>query len=376
MTVPTEVRNPAAAPPAASYRTNLVTALLSMWFTIGLFTDAWAHNTRPKLETFFTPWHALFYSGFTATAAWIIWVSRSRNDIPRGYRPALIAVGGFAVFGISDALWHTIFGIEQSLDILFSPTHLGLISTMLVIVTSPLRAAWSDGSLPHAPGLRRLFPAMLSLVLATTLVLLFLQYANAVAFRPAEVLAAMSRVNQIQTARFAAALLVTTIILMVPLLSVMRRWVLPFGTATMLFAFVCLLSYAVTGFRNTPLILAVLISGICADVLAWWLRPAPANPVRYRLFAALVPLVTWTLYLTTAHAVARAPRILDANGLPIPIPHPEGVFELYTGAPVVQALVGLLLAILLVPEARALVAPPGGSIPAQVGGDVPAGTHS
>lgn len=55
--------------PVASYRTNLVTVLLGLWFTVGLFFDAWAHNNEAHLETFFTPWHAVYYSGFAATAA-------------------------------------------------------------------------------------------------------------------------------------------------------------------------------------------------------------------------------------------------------------------------------------------------------------------
>jgi hypothetical protein len=64
---------------------------------------------------------------------------------------------------------------------------------------------------------------------------------------------------------------------------------------------------------------------------------------RYRLFAALAPLVTWTVYLVTAYVTA--PPMAPMEGMP----HPEGVVELYTGAPVVQALIGLLLAIVLIP---------------------------
>src|SRR6266536_4204640 len=43
---------------------DLVTLVLTAWLIGGLFLDGWAHNTRPQLETFFTPWHAVFYSGF------------------------------------------------------------------------------------------------------------------------------------------------------------------------------------------------------------------------------------------------------------------------------------------------------------------------
>jgi hypothetical protein len=49
------------------------------------------------------------------------------------------------------------------------------------------------------------------------------------------------------------------------------------------------------------------------------------------------------VYLVTAYLTAPPLAPVEA------MPHPEGVVELYTGAPVVQALIGLLLAIVLVP---------------------------
>jgi hypothetical protein len=50
-----------------------VTALLGIWFGAGLMIDAWAHSNLAELETFFTPWHAVFYSGFAVVSGWIIW---------------------------------------------------------------------------------------------------------------------------------------------------------------------------------------------------------------------------------------------------------------------------------------------------------------
>src|SRR2546429_10016537 len=107
--VGTAVRStsPALGRPTASYRANLVTVLLGAWFTVGLFLDAWAHNNVPKLETFFTPWHAVFYSGFAATAAWIAWTCRGalrsgRLDpgaIPRGSGLSAAAAVGFPMPG-------------------------------------------------------------------------------------------------------------------------------------------------------------------------------------------------------------------------------------------------------------------------------------
>ena len=92
-------RGEAAPGPAIGmgWRGDLVTAAFVAWLIVGLFVDGWAHNTRPLLETFFTPWHALFYSGFAAVAAWVGWsVSRRRSRstgaswraaVPPGYGP-------------------------------------------------------------------------------------------------------------------------------------------------------------------------------------------------------------------------------------------------------------------------------------------------
>src|SRR5437762_10797089 len=108
---------PDAARPVASDRTNIVTMLLGLWFTVGLLLDAWAHNNVPRLETFFTPWHAVFYSGFAATAAWIAWTVRDglrsgRFDVravPVGYASSAVAVAvvGYALAGGADLAWHT-----------------------------------------------------------------------------------------------------------------------------------------------------------------------------------------------------------------------------------------------------------------------------
>ncbi|HEU4424163.1 MAG TPA: hypothetical protein VFR67_16655, partial [Pilimelia sp.] len=332
--------------PVASYRTNLVTALLGTWFTVGLFLDAWAHNNKASLETFFTPWHGVFYSGFAATAGWIAWtiwrnVLKGRTRlaaVPVGYGASLVALVGFAVAGLGDLIWHTVYGIEQDLDILFSPTHLGLIASMFVIVTTPVRAAWADRSSPAAPGLRRLLPAVLSVALATTLVLLSLQYANALVFQSGDVLVAMAMVEEGFTATVVSSMAMTNLLLIVPLLTMARRWELPLGTATILYLAAGSLAGAITGFANEEMIIGFLIGGVCVDVLARWLHPTPWRLARYRTFAGLAPLATWAIYIATAYATTDAVVVAppEAGG-----GQASPVVELYTGVPVVQALLGL-----------------------------------
>ena len=350
--VTTEAPVAVAAPRVASYRTNLVTMVLGAWLTLGVLLDAWAHSNLARLETFFTPWHAVLYSGFLASAAWVLWTSRAglrppRPDLrqmPFGYAPAVLAIVGFAACGVADATWHTVFGIEQSINILFSPTHLGLAAAMLVILTTPLRAALADGTLPAAPGLRRLLPALLSTAFAATLVLLFLEYANAFTFRSLDIVGGLSSLDDYFTGRLAAAVVVTNLVLTVPLLLLARAWPLPFGAVTMLYTLCAALSGVLTGFAEPGLLGLLPPVGLVIDLGTRWLRPGPDRPVRFLVFAALAPLLTWSVYVAVAYALAPPLRLTPDLGVD---QHPEAVVELYTGLPIVQALLGLLAAVLM-----------------------------
>ncbi len=341
-----------------SYLANLVTVVLSGWFVVGLFLDAWAHNNLPGLESFFTPWHAVFYSGFVATALWVLLIVkrnvssglRGAAAVPTGYGLAVVALPVFALAGSLDYTWHKFLGIEQDLKILFSPTHLLLVAAMFAIVTSPLRAAWADAGMPAAPSFGRLLPAVLSLTFGSTLVLLFLQYGNAFSHSSGAIVGAFSGYVDpeagewaLTSVRLSTDLVVTNLVLLTPLLVVARRWRLPFGTATVLFAGAAALSGAILGFDNPTTVAGVLVAGVCADLLVLALRPSADRRGAYWAFAALVPLVTWGLYLGLASIVV--------GGLP-------GIVEYTTGAPVVQAMLGLLLGVVLLPKATAVDSPP------------------
>jgi Tol biopolymer transport system component len=131
--------------------TGLAWALVatSAWLIGGVYLDGWAHNHGKVDDSFFTPWHAVLYSGYGATAAVLVaaiaraprgvWSSRL---LPPGYGLSLVGVLVFAVAGFLDMLWHLAFGIEFDTASLLSPTHLGLALGAALIVSGPLRAAW------------------------------------------------------------------------------------------------------------------------------------------------------------------------------------------------------------------------------------------
>jgi hypothetical protein len=74
------------------------------------------------------------------------------------------------------------------------------------------------------------------------------------------------------------------------------------------------------------------------------LRPSADRPLRFQGFAAIVPLVTWTAYVVVGYLTPHR-RFLAPNGTSFGT---DGVIELYTGVPLAQALLGLLVAALLV----------------------------
>jgi len=334
--------------PRTSYRDDLVTVALSLWLLVGLMLDAWAHNNVVELETFFTPWHAVFYSGFAATAAWISWlVWRNRDThgitpaaVPVGYGLGVLGLPMFALAGAGDLAWHTIFGVEQSLRILFSPTHLGLVTAMVLIVTSPLRSAWTDAGLPARPTLRRLLPAVLAVAFATTMIMLLLQYANALGWSPFAIVSALSDPldgsveTRFSPVELASAVAVTNVVLLAPLLLLARRWEPPAGSATVLYATLAALAAAITNLRGPAVIVGALLSGVLVDVLLARLRPSATRRAGLLAFAGLAPVVFWYIYMFAAS--------LASGGLP-------RVTEYWTGMPIAAGLLGLLLALVCVP---------------------------
>ncbi len=86
--------------------------LLSVWMTAGLYLDGWAHQDGRVDDTFFTPWHAVLYSGVFAMLLFLLF-HQVRNMLrgaagirSAGWLPAINA-GSAAVRdgGAVDMLW-------------------------------------------------------------------------------------------------------------------------------------------------------------------------------------------------------------------------------------------------------------------------------
>jgi hypothetical protein len=295
---------------------DLVTVLLATWLIAGLFIDGWAHNTRPRLETFFTPWHAAFYSGFAATAAWMCWSVWTRRrlagswleSVPAGYGLGLAGLAIFLVSGAGDMSWHIAFGIERDIDALLSPTHLGLFTGAFLIVTTPLRSAWADPEAGRRVRLGHLLPALLSLTLAGSLAAFMFQYLHPIDdnfvsigrelfLRQSFTVFQYPDVHRLAVEAGVPGFMLSSAFLFGPLLFLLRRWLPPAGSALLIIGVQCLLLQAMTGLQDAGLAALGLIGAVAVEGLLAILRPTPTARWRVRSFCALAPAVFWGVYL-------------------------------------------------------------------------------
>ncbi len=170
--------------PAHSAKFAWVFVALSAWMILGIFVDGWAHTHGQTDSSFFTPWHAMLYSGFLvfsmALASVALYNWRRGYAIayllPQGYRLSLIGSAIFMIGGIGDMAWHSVFGVEADVEALYSPTHLLLTVGGLLIASG----AWRAPKATSGP-LSLQLPMLLSLTLTLSLFTFFLQTAHPLA---------------------------------------------------------------------------------------------------------------------------------------------------------------------------------------------------
>lgn len=333
------------SPAPAKAGEELIFLFCVFWVMVGLCLDGWAHRYQPELESFFTPWHAVFYTGFIAGTAWVAFmiyrrratVSSLRAAIPDGYQLAIVGLGVFAVGGIGDGFWHTIFGVEVGLDALLSPTHLLLLVGMLAAATAPIRAAWRRPPTATALGFTAFLPVTLSLAASTTGVAFFFLYANGFSNWP------MTRGYQPGYDEALASLgiysfLATTAILLFSVMFVLRRWQPPFGVFTTIFTTVGIFMSGLDAFQSSWQILAPIVGGLVTDIVvgipfASQKQPADSARAKAIVCGTVTPLAMWSVS-TAAHHLAWG------------IQWPP---ELWLGSIVMASLVGMAMALLAHP---------------------------
>lgn len=330
-----------AGHPPADRRFEWAVILLSLFAGAGAYLDGWAHNNGKTDQSFFTPWHAVLYSGMALVALvlWLGWVRGVakgygwRRALPQGYGLSLVGVGVFMVGGIADMLWHTFLGIEASFEALYSPSHLLLGLGMALIAAGPLSAFWQRRADP-----RRLvdqLPILLALTVFWSTLTFFSQDMHWMVGLPG----LRSRPTggafyYIQSAGFASILLQTAIVMGI-LLFALRRWRLAPGAITLMFALNGLLMVFEDRVYRWDLLAAAVVGGVAGDILLAWLKPGYDRPWAVRIFAAGLPAVFFLLHFLVMRQT-------------------EGLWwsvHLWTGAMALAAAVGWLLSLAFLPPA-------------------------
>lgn len=305
------------------------------WFVGGLYLDGWAHDHGLVDKTFFTPWHAVLYSGYFACALVLtvtIIINHLRGQrwlsaIPQGYGLSLLGAPLFLLAGVGDLIWHTLFGFEVGIEPLLSPTHLLLAFSGILIMSGPLRATWRRTDPIATHNWATLLPALLSLLAVFSVITFFTDFAHPFDLTWTVTAAPANS----QKALGAAAVLLQTAILMGFLLLAMRRWWLPTGTFTLILTLnVILMSVLGDQYRLIP---GVLLTGILADLFYWRLQPSVKHVDVLRVFAFSLPFVYYLCYFIT---------LMITSGIAWSI-------HLWLGSTVMAGVLGLLLSYLLMP---------------------------
>jgi hypothetical protein len=286
-------------PRTASIRFTWTFVLLCIWLMAGAYLDSWHHHSLKGVETnFFTPYHAVLYSGMTAIGIYLA-LNVVRNFrrygtwdelLPDGYGVSLLGTVLFGIGGVVDLLWHRRFGIELSVAALFSPPHLFLMFTGGLIVSGPLRAAMRRG------GNRATWPAIISGALTLSMLTFFLQFDQPLIDRwaagtmpdprgPLWMEEELGMIGLILYAAMVAGLLVL----------LLRRFEVPIGTVTVILNINALLVSPVA--NHTELVLVALLGGLAGDLFLYVLRPSPARPYAFHAFLFLVPAALTASYL-------------------------------------------------------------------------------
>lgn len=279
--------------PHYSYRRQVMTVVAGAWVVLGVFVDGWAHLNLPGLETFFTPWHGLLYSGAAALFGWLLLPRTTVTRRDRAWAVAAAAI--FTAGGLGDLLWHLAFGVETGLSALVSPTHLLLLLGGLIGLTAPLRETRGH----HVEGFRQALPVLAAITLAAALGTFFLLYVSPfTSDAPTVGVTAIPESAPGHEAAEAPAIaglasyLVSTVLLVIPLVGLRRRGPLPFGTITVLVTTIAVLAAGVTEFEQPAAPVAALTAGLAADAIVQASRRL-SEPAQVLLLGAVVPPLLW-----------------------------------------------------------------------------------
>ncbi|MEV0109895.1 hypothetical protein AB0H42_26640 [Nocardia sp. NPDC050799] len=303
-----------AAPFTARERWALAAA--AAWVVTGLQVDSFAHSTVPDLETFWTPWHAVLYSGIACCGLVLFWLLRPRlpqtltyrillHETPPALRLPVVGMAFLLVGGAIDTLWHNLFGIEKGLEIFFSPSHFLIVIGMALVASGP--ALMLAASL-----VRRLAGGDAVLVLisaALTAIPMHIYTEHAGALEEPLLGTGDSPMKSFSLdAQMMHGYVGSTVLLLLPILVLARRWSLPAGMPTALVMIPALAVGLVLGEAQNPWLPAtVAVATALTEVAARTAAPALRRyspDTRWSALGFLAPIAVWGAVLTLGHVIA------------------------------------------------------------------------
>lgn len=289
-------------------REDLVAAGLSLVIVLALYLDGRAHWLALP-DSFFTPWHGLLYGGLAALGGWLLLlgarrrtsphVVRSAFTAPRGYGYALLGLGVFAGGGVADMIWHLVFGIEEGIDALLSPSHLMLFVGASLLFSGPVITTRSRRPAPAREDLRAVAATLATLAISAV-VAFSLSYLSAfTAIAPTQSVghfpegSARHIATELRATGGLASYLMTSLVLVAALVFLARTTGLIRGTVTLFVTVHAALSLMLVNYTvlGTGLVLTAAAAGLSIDfvlILARGLRATQS--VQLALVAALTPM--------------------------------------------------------------------------------------
>jgi len=271
----------------------------------GAHTDGFMHyhNLVATLEGFLSRAHVAFYLAYAGCAGLMIFTyGRHRRIIPalKGYEISWYGVLLFVVGGVFDYVWHGIYGIEQNLEGLVSPSHIILEIAIAMIILGGLAWAWHKFP-PGKLTWKQAFIPLSSATLFLAALNQFMSYAHpqGSAGPSYHVYSQIAVENGWAVYTATGLALVGIIVVTACMVAVMtllsRRWQLPFGSYAFMFF---LISVFVSVFYDSQIfIISGVAAGIGADILAAVLKIQATNSrLRVLLFAGAVPLIYYSAY--------------------------------------------------------------------------------
>lgn len=322
---------------------QLIAALTGVWMIVGLFLDGLAH-IELEPDSFFTPWHLILYSGFAAASlAVVVPVIRRRtpgrrwrDSIPDGHGATLTGVAMFGSGALFDLAWHELVGFELSNEALLSPSHLVLMFGAVLALSGPVRSGW--GELSKTSSLSSWTPIVISLALLTGVAVFFTSYLtpfgrqSAAAFPTTSThthvldRATPESFAQLRETWGVSGILLSTLILLVPLMLLIRRALPPQGAITLLGIGLGLLVPALGEYTQWSAGIAVVAAFVASDFLV---RRTESRLI----LGAAMPTVLWSAYfigLDLTDEVRWSPA-------------------LWAGAITLSAMIGAVLGLLVTP---------------------------